>query len=891
MATIRLDVNLFNAKDDSVKRTNCVPLKEFDISSKKLSDVRSVLIENGGLDASKVGCSFCSPTGALVNDASSFSDYVDILSEGGKEKESDDKKTKIFNVYVYLKSKKTTTGLSDEVKETIKKELNLKLSDKPELLKASLDQLTSSFNKADWVAEASEDATNPADMSEKEWNIVIRNNSLTSASRLVFSNLGRALDGTKKLKFRRIERAPYSAFVLKPRKFEPHEISHSEVKVEQQFHIPRFVVADDSYVDTFETKSSVATAMARSSFSSIEAEASIEGGAFGFSAAVSAGFSSSETSALSKQSTAESSVMNITYNFPRVVLHLDEYSLALSDECSEDLMRVKDVNSLIAFHHKYGHFFATRVELGGRLFSSEKFSTLGTSSESEATKQMKISASASFSSKFVSGSVGYSQENGQSAQNSDSRRSMQSSISWQAQGGDTLLCNKQVTLFPPAWCPTVAPFQNWRVIKQEDVIPLGDFIGRIPGYEDIPNKFNKLAEITRRNETVSFRLGLDTWQRADEKKPEYLSLHHAWRIRQEVALWYAKVFAKDPVATVKALQGNFWAMSQIPSSIQALYDAGLPGLAFEDNNSEDVFDVEVETLLNQAPALQYGKRYHIFNRKRGLWLRAIILNESGKEVTVLAAGPKHEATLFEFRDKDREGPMRNGDKCTLLAYGPDGKQKGIIAWSLRGEKTGEGVDDATSVGALPYSVPNEGRIRFTVLEMLKSSELYKLKTSRHPKQYNIPIHSLTMKFTAISLLLAASTALASPANIRSESLKISGLTANASKLGDSNIRFTLTDPNYPDDTPTNCTVMWSTNSIPPSNARCNGNNYYIRLSGGVKEFDKFTIELERVSGPIKEIGQASFSETAPGSKWECKENPQEGVLKRCYYNGVMEVKV
>ena len=39
-----------------------------------------------------------------------------------------------------------------------------------------------------------------------------------------------------------------------------------------------------------------------------------EGGAFGFSAAVSAGFSSSETSALSKQSTAESSVMNITYN-------------------------------------------------------------------------------------------------------------------------------------------------------------------------------------------------------------------------------------------------------------------------------------------------------------------------------------------------------------------------------------------------------------------------------------------------------------------------------------------------------------------------------------------------------------------------------------------------
>ncbi|KJK67498.1 hypothetical protein P875_00117108 [Aspergillus parasiticus SU-1] len=148
-----------------------------------------------------------------------------------------------------------------------------------------------------------------------------------------------------------------------------------------------------------------------------------------------------------------------------------------------------------------------------------------------------------------------------------------------------------------------------------------------------------------------------------------------------------------------------------------------------------------------------------------------------------------------------------------------------------------------------------------------------------------------MKFTAISLLMAASTALASPVNVRSQPLKITGLTANASKLGDSNIQFSLTDPNYPDDTPADCFVKWSTNSIPPPDARCADNNYYIRFLGGVKDFDKFTIEIERVSGPIEEIGQASFSEDAPGSKWECKETPLEGVLKRCSYNGVMEVKV
>ncbi|BAE66087.1 unnamed protein product [Aspergillus oryzae RIB40] len=72
-----------------------------------------------------------------------------------------------------------------------------------------------------------------------------------------------------------------------------------------------------------------------------------------------------------------------------------------------------------------------------------------------------------------------------------------------------------------------------------------------------------------------------------------------------------------------------------------------------------------------------------------------------------------------------------------------------------------------------------------------------------------------MKFTAISLLLAASTALASPVNVRSESLKLTGLTAKSSKLGDSDIQFSLTDPNYPEDTQTDCAVKWSTNSTPP----------------------------------------------------------------------------
>lgn len=51
--SVRVDVNVLDPQDGKAKKTNCVPLKDFDISSKTLAEVRKKLIDNGGLDASK----------------------------------------------------------------------------------------------------------------------------------------------------------------------------------------------------------------------------------------------------------------------------------------------------------------------------------------------------------------------------------------------------------------------------------------------------------------------------------------------------------------------------------------------------------------------------------------------------------------------------------------------------------------------------------------------------------------------------------------------------------------------------------------------------------------------------------------------------------------------
>jgi hypothetical protein len=89
-----------------------------------------------------------------------------------------------------------------------------------------------------------------------------------------------------------------------------------------------------------------------------------------------------------------------------------------------------------------GTFFATRVELGGRLHSSESTENVAEDKKEETSKSLKIAAAASFSSAYAqgsaSGSYGTAGVNSSGQQNS----SMNKNMSWEAKGGDTLLCNK-----------------------------------------------------------------------------------------------------------------------------------------------------------------------------------------------------------------------------------------------------------------------------------------------------------------------------------------------------------------------------------------------------------------------------------------------------------------
>lgn len=99
----------------------------------------------------------------------------------------------------------------------------------------------------------------------------------------------------------------------------------------------------------------------------------------------------------------------------------------------------------------------------------------------------------------------------------------------------------------------------------------------------------------------------------------------------------------------------------------------------------------------------------------------MIFTWKDQEITLLSAGPKKTATLFEFRDRDREGPIGNGDLASLMVYGTDGRQKGFTARAL--QPLSPLTSNSQFVGAIPYSEPNEGIITFTNIALVPQEDV------------------------------------------------------------------------------------------------------------------------------------------------------------------------
>ncbi|GIJ82096.1 hypothetical protein Asppvi_000599 [Aspergillus pseudoviridinutans] len=427
---------------------------------------------------------FCDKDGAEVAEDTTFDVYVQM------NKEPDGNAYNLF----FLAAGSAAAGMDADTTAFLKERVDLSLSDRMPFLNPALAKLTSSIKKDDWKASAGKADTYAADMNEQQWGIVIRNNDLLNGK---FFEGGGTND---KLQVpTSIRRARHTAFALKERAIPEYNITFQVAKPppaqlkqpELKFRIPRFQICDSSRVEVFETKTSIADSMAANAFSQTTVEAAAGGGAFGVSVGVKAGATTSESSSYAQSSSKDESRMHVAYLFPRVEVFLDVEDLELTEECIKQLQKLRHANAKKEdadnFFHKFGHVFVPHVQLGGRLYSVESTSSIAGSTTQEKASALKAAASASVSGFGFQASVSASHETTKDEKVERSHSSSSHSITWHADGGDTLLCNN-----PPAWCPTVHSYYNWRVMNQIGMVDIVQLIGKMDGWKDIPGVFEAI---------------------------------------------------------------------------------------------------------------------------------------------------------------------------------------------------------------------------------------------------------------------------------------------------------------------------------------------------------------------------------------------------------------
>ncbi|KAG4438003.1 hypothetical protein IFR05_006504 [Cadophora sp. M221] len=305
--------------------------------------------------------------------------------------------------------------------------------------------------------------SNPYELSTEKWNFVLRSNAILNGFILNSENES-------------VQRSRLPAFQLN------HDVAEFS-----GFHIE-----DNSSINVSTLTSDFQSSALNECFSTKDFEAAIKAGICGYGLNGNLDRSSASLEKSGSLQSSRSSRLYATYEFPRVVLYLDEDTLELTPQCSKALEAIcadPSAEAVLQFLNKYGHVYPQETYLGGRLQAMKSLDSVSGSSLSEKIDTLKLEASAQFHVGLGRGVGNYQLGD---ASGMMSRMSVSSSaqlMAWEARGGDTTLSAN-----PSAWAPTVKASHNWRVIRRAKLVALPDLIGTMPGWEHIPSVFNKAFE-------------------------------------------------------------------------------------------------------------------------------------------------------------------------------------------------------------------------------------------------------------------------------------------------------------------------------------------------------------------------------------------------------------
>ncbi|KAF4958499.1 hypothetical protein FSARC_11019 [Fusarium sarcochroum] len=387
------------------------------------------------------GSQFCTAEGGSIDDSWLIKSYMDeIKTDQIKTDEGSSEGSRPGSAPFRFYVKGRDTGkVERSVPKLEQPKLDLTLPDDAKYVSVPQTKtLESGIVAGKYTAEASSGSqAYLSSFKEHTWAIISENNALCYGMSIV------RRDGRSGTTACGVVRARKPAFQTKLRPAGASQLLSMKVPNQSlMLRIPDFIVDDQANVSIIETKNEFQSSLSKAAFSEWDIQAS-GGGVAGLAAVgASVGYHQSGSDAASNMSSSTSHKIHISYNFPRATVLLDEESLELTPECSQLLSKVKAKEQLEAFLKDYGEIFSQRIQLGGRLFASEECDASNSASATEVKHSLKAQAAASMKYGLaveVSSSSSYGRSTGNTTGNSQA--SLGSTLQWEANGGDTLLCN------------------------------------------------------------------------------------------------------------------------------------------------------------------------------------------------------------------------------------------------------------------------------------------------------------------------------------------------------------------------------------------------------------------------------------------------------------------
>lgn len=324
-----------------------------------------------------------------------------------------------------------------------------------------------------------QDNIDATDLTREQWVKVLTSSSVLKAWK------GQPEGGSM-----HINRAPCAALALR---------DQSPGSVDIESSLPEFEIADDTYVETRESKTSLEREMTLKAFTESGIQATLSGGTQDVGFGLGADFNWQKEQTIHGNSQGSLTAVHGFYNFPRAILHLHPDTFKLSIQAERFFIEhgptiiegtEEEIDTVLhQFYDRFGVILPCKVTLGGRLCTTRELQTEEETRISDIKKDVRTQLNATIKGGAASLGTGFTRQNRSDQEDRYTQQESASRMLVETQGGNGLLASNITD-----WTASIASYRYWRSIRQDQPKNLLGFLQAVVADRTASNQISALSQ-------------------------------------------------------------------------------------------------------------------------------------------------------------------------------------------------------------------------------------------------------------------------------------------------------------------------------------------------------------------------------------------------------------